>query len=102
MAVKVQAGASLAGNDSSDASSTRSHAAGFEGTMTLVQGSGTIRNFSESQTEEHQVETGFGDVRLGTVSEDRLQIRDTGSIRSNLESLDHARLNVDPHHLAAR
>ena len=79
----------------------RQDAAGFEGTMTLVQGSGTIRDFSEGQTEEHQVETGFGDVRLGTVSEDRLQIRDTGSIRSNLEALDHARLNVDPNHIAA-
>ena len=69
--------------------------------MTLVQVSGTIRDFSEGIAEENQIETCFGDVRLGRISEDRLQIGDAGSVYPNLEPLDHSRLNVDPHRLSA-
>ena len=42
--------------------------------MTLVEGSGTIRDFSEGIAEENQIETCFGDVRLGRISKDRFQI----------------------------
>src|SRR5208282_4151203 len=75
----------------------RQHAARFESTMTLDQSSRTVGDFSEGRTEEHQVETCFRNVRLCRISEDRLQVRDACSVRSNLEALDHTRLNVDPH-----
>src|SRR5215469_4736472 len=79
----------------------RQHAARLKGTMTLAQGSGTIRDFSEGIAEENQIETCFGDVRLSTVSEDRFQIGNASSFYPNLEPLDHARLNVDPHRISA-
>ena len=79
----------------------RQYAARLEGTMTLVQGSGTIRDFSEGIAEENQIETCFGDVRLGRISKDRFQIGNASSFYPNLEPLDHAPLNVDPHRISA-
>jgi hypothetical protein len=40
-------------------------------------------------------------VWLGRISEDCRQVCDARSIRSSLESLDHTRLDVDPHRFAA-
>ncbi|MGA2255311.1 MAG: hypothetical protein ABSG53_11665 [Thermoguttaceae bacterium] len=80
----------------------RQYAARFEGTITLAQSSGPIRDFSEGGAKEYQVKTGFGDVRLGRIPEDRRQVRDSGSLRSNLEPVDHALLNVDVDRLTAR
>src|SRR5438132_9117995 len=69
----------------------RQESARFEGAMALEQGGGTIGDFAESRAEEHQVETRSGDMRRGCIAEDRLQVPDTGSVRSCLEPLDHAR-----------
>jgi hypothetical protein len=49
-----------------------------------------------------QIETCFGDVRLGRISEDRFQIVNASFFYPNLEPLDHARLNVNPRRISAR
>jgi len=69
--------------------------------MALGQGGGAIRYLSEGRAQERQIETCLGDMSLGRISEDCRQICDACFVRSNFEALDHARLNIDPHSLAA-
>src|ERR1700722_13569678 len=57
--------------------SDRQHAPGLERLATLGQGRNTVGNLSQSRTQKHQVEHGFRNMRLGSVAEDRRQVRHT-------------------------
>jgi hypothetical protein len=77
-------------------------APGLERPMTLAEGGSTVGDFPQDRTQEHQIETGLWNKRLGGVTEDRHKVRNACLLRSNFEPLDHTRLNVDPNRFAPR
>jgi hypothetical protein len=73
---------------------------GFESAITLCQGGSTIRDLAEGRTKEHEIETRLRDLGVRGITEDRLQVRDAGLVRSTLETVDHRWLDVDPDRFA--
>ena len=63
----------------------------FESAITLGQGGGTIRDFTEGRTQKHEIETRLGDMRLRCIAEDRRQVR-----HARLASLEPSDVRSSP------
>jgi len=65
----------------------------------LCQGRGTVGDFAQGRTEEDEIERPWWNVGLRSVSEDCRHVRDAHFGCFELETIDHARLDVNPHRL---